>query len=141
MRLLRVLLVAFAVGACSSQRILNANEPVKVVTVDYKVIDSPQTERILVSYTNNGPTAVCFGPENWPSNGILLNNGLSTSLEIGHRVFPLEAEQDYCPHCTTRVEPGSKSIAFFKYSSFKVPVDLRRSEKKLSFHPVGFECR
>lgn len=133
-----LLLLAF--GGCANVSPLGANRPIDSFAIKYSITDNPEQMKIFVSYKNDKAEPVCFGPENWPSNGILINDGSLVSLIVGNITLPLGAEQDYCPKCTTKVPPGSESVAYFKYESFKVPEDLRNADKKLAFRPVGFIC-
>src|SRR5438309_427140 len=83
--------------------------PVSETNITYEVRDAPSEGKIYITYTNATSRAMCFGPNSWPSNGILINNGEEITISADGRVFFLNAEQDYCPNCQTRVEVGQKS--------------------------------
>lgn len=109
--------------------------------IDYRYEDSPQQRKILLYFRNTSRRSVCFGPENWPQNGILLNPGDEVSLEVAGRRYFLGPENDYCPRCNQKVLPGTEIQGFFDYQSFGFSSQIEGAEKKLSFSPVGFNCR
>lgn len=138
---MRWLILSLFVPICASLTAACINyAPVSGIYVNYKVRDAPREEKMYLIYTNTTARALCFGPNSWPSNGILINNGQEVSMSAGGRIFFLRAEQDYCPNCRTRVEPGQTSTQFLRYSSFDLPANLVDTEKKISLRPRGFPC-
>lgn len=113
----------------------------KSFKIDYRYVDSPQQKKILLYYRNTNRSSVCFGPENWPQKGILLNPGNEVYLKIAEQRYYLGPENDYCPRCNQKVLPGAELQGFFDYRSFGLPSQIEGSGKKLSFSPVGFSCR
>lgn len=135
------ILLFVGLASCAGGLRLSSDRVGVPIDIQYSMTDAPEEGRIYLSYANDTEEAICFGAENWPNNGLLLNNGAEVSLAVGGRIFLLELEQDYCPKCNIRVEPGEKSVAYLKYESFKLPADLTRAKKTLSFRPVGYRCR
>jgi hypothetical protein len=141
MRIGLIMCLLVALVSCTSGPRISSDRVGESIVVRYSMTDVPNEGRIYISYTNDTKAAICLGAENWPSNGLLLNNGEEVSLAVGGRAFFLESVQDYCPRCNIRVEPGAKSVAYLKYESFKLPADLIGAKKTLSFQPVGYRCR
>ncbi|HYI38706.1 MAG TPA: hypothetical protein VE053_00135 [Allosphingosinicella sp.] len=109
--------------------------------IDYRYEDSPVQRRILLFFHNTSNKPVCFGAENWPQKGILLNTGDEVFLEIGGERHFLAAEQDYCPFCNIKVLPGAEVQGYLEYKSFGLSTQIEFNEKKLVYSPVGFSCR
>lgn len=141
MRIGLMMCLLVALVSCAAGPRMSSDRVGEPIVVRYSMTDAPNEGRIYLSYANDTKAAICFGAENWPSNGLLLNNGEEVSLAVGGQTFFLESVQDYCPRCNIRVEPGAKSVAYLKYESFKLPVDLTGAKKALSFRPVGYHCR
>lgn len=108
--------------------------------IEYRYEDNPEQRRVLLYFRNTSRRPVCFGPENWPQKGILLNPGNEVSLEVEAQSYYLGAENDYCPRCSIKVSPGEEIQGFFDYKSFGLPGQIERAEKKLLFSPDGFSC-
>ena len=113
---------------------------IKSFEIKYDYVDDIKNDKIHVHYINNGKKTVCIGADNWPKNGIMLNNGSSVAIYIGDKKFFLEKEQDFCPFCQIKVKKRQILDDYFKYDSFDIPQYLRHSEKKLIFNPVAYEC-
>jgi hypothetical protein len=110
-------------------------------TLDYGTRDAPSEKKIYVSFRNTMNFPICLGAENWPNNGILLNDGKTVSVVVAGKTKFLKLEQDYCPRCSIRVAPQSESVAYFKYESFDLPETMTRIDKALSFTLLGYQCR
>jgi hypothetical protein len=136
-----ILPIIFALASCVGGSDFSANRVGGPIDIRYSVMDIPSEKKLYVSFRNDTNTPVCLGPENWPSNGILLNDGKTVSLMADGKSMFLKAEQDYCPKCSIRVGIGSESVAYFRYESFNIPENLIISKKALSFHPLGYRCR
>jgi hypothetical protein len=134
------LLCLFATVACKTPSDQPSRGP-ESFKIEYRYEDSPEQGRILLYFRNTRNKAVCLGAENWPQKGILLNTGNEVSLYVGGKKYFLAAEQDYCPYCTVKVLPGAEIQGYLAYQSFGLPSQIEGAEKKLSFSPVGFNCR
>jgi len=137
MRVVLFIIGLIVVGACASTRTANRSS----VLITYQTSDSPAQQRINLSYRNMSPHAICIGPENWPSSGVLLNPGNNVYIETGGKRFFLNAEQDYCPKCRRRVAKGEIITDFLHYDSFGLPPDLHMTPKTLSFKSIGIVCK
>lgn len=113
----------------------------KSFVVEYRYEDSPQQNKILLYFHNTSKKPICFGPENWPERGILLNPGGEVALEVAGQKYFLGPENDYCPRCNKKVAPGEMIQDYFEYKLFGLKKELELSDKKLHFSPVGFSCR
>lgn len=137
---IKFILPVVALTSCAGSSGVFATRTGSPVAIQYEVRDAPSEKRIYVSFRNYMKRPICLGAENWPSNGILLNNGTEVSVMSGGNEYMLQAEQDYCPRCSTKIAPSAISSAYFKYESFKLPESESLSKKELSFHPVGYQC-
>lgn len=126
---------------CAATVDRGANERTIGFPVPYRTVDNPANDRVEVYFTNSGTKSVCFGPENWPDKGILINNGREVSVTVGGKTYYLKTEQDYCPKCTISVKPSGTLSGYFKYESFGLPISEKGSSKTLNFRPIGFACR
>lgn len=141
MNIARVAPLALLAASCAGmvgQTPSRVGGPVKI---SYELRDSPDEKRLYLTFINDKPKPICMGAENWPSNGILLNDGNRVFLSVAGQKFSLNPEQDYCPNCTIKVKPSMKSVAFLKYESFNLPDQLSSAKKELVFEPVGYRCR
>ena len=141
MRLAEIASLALIAASCAG---LASETPSRVgspLQIRYELRDSPYEKRLYVIFTNDRPKSVCLGAENWPNNGLLLNDGGRAFLSVAGQRFALNPEQDYCPHCTIKVKPHMKLIGFLKYESFNLPENLYSAKKELAFQPVGYRCR
>ena len=139
LRSLSIALSAIFVVACATS--ISTVRAATSFPLEYVLSDKPDLGKLEVRFTNLTKRAVCLGPENWPQNGRLLNDGKGVSVEVGGKIFFLKPEQDYCPKCSVRVEPGQALDGLFRYSSFNLPPQFAPLPKKLNFAPVGFLCR
>ena len=135
-KLITVFLVLIISGCVAAA----GNSKVSHFGVDFDYSDDPSRGLIDLSYENKSRKSVCFGPENWPSNGTLLNNGSKVSLEINGQSYYLQAEQDYCPRCSVKVKPNGKLHGFLRYSSFNMPDSLSNEKKTLNYRLIGYSC-
>lgn len=109
--------------------------------VPLTVTDDPAGKRFVLSFVNDSKEDICLGAENWPSpGGILDNNGKEVSIAAGGRQFFLQAENDYCPKCQTRVGAGQRVDAPLYYRSFGLPDALAGESKTLSIRLIGARC-
>jgi hypothetical protein len=136
-----ILLISFFVTIGCQTTARYPNRGSENFKIEYNYEDSPEQKKILLYFRNVSKRAVCFGPEDWPQNGILLNTGDEVSLEVNGRRYFLGIEQDYCPRCNKKVSPGEEIQGFFYYKSFELKREDEQSEKKLFFSPVGSSCR
>jgi hypothetical protein len=113
----------------------------KSFKIDYRYEDDPHQRRILLYFSNTSSRSICFGAENWPQNGILLNTGEEVWLTVSGRRYFLAPEQDYCPRCAKKIVPGENFPGYLSYDSFGLKKEDEFSEKQLFFSPVGFSCR
>jgi hypothetical protein len=130
----------FATVACTTP-VERPNRSPDSFKIEYRYEDSPQQKKILLYFRNASKEPVCFGPGNWPENGILLNPGGEVSLEVAGQRYFLGPENDYCPRCNKKVSPGEEIQGFFNYNSFGLPKQVEPMEKKLNYSPVGFNCQ
>jgi hypothetical protein len=130
-----IIIIAIMAGCMSASKLALDHFP-----LNYRYVDNQENKEIFLSYTNSTARPVCFGPENWPSNGVLLNNGSEVYIAIdGKRLF-LRPQQDYCSQCTTKVNAGSTAVASLAYSSFGIPDSLKYAKKILFFNPMAYTC-
>jgi hypothetical protein len=140
-RALTIVSLSLALASCAGAVRVTAERIGEPTAVQYSVADTPNEQRIYVTFVNDSKAAICFGPENWPERGFLLNNGENVHLEVDEKKYYLESVQDYCPRCNIKVEPRTQISSYFKYESFYLPVDLMTAKKTLSFRPLGYKCR
>jgi hypothetical protein len=136
-----ILPLCLVLSSCVGGSVESINRVGDPIAIGYSVRDAPNEKRLYLTFRNAAAGPICLGAENWPSNGILLNDGKSVSLTVAGRTMFLRAEQDYCPKCTIKVKPQSESVAYFRYESFDLPANLAQALKELSFRPLGYKCR
>ena len=135
-----ILFICFCVIVACQMPAKYATRGPKNFKIEYRYEDSPQQRRILLYFRNTTKHPVCFGPENWPENGILLNPGGEVSLEVAGQRYFLGPENDFCPRCNKKVSPGEEIQDFFDYKSFDLKQEVEHSEKKLFFEATGYSC-
>lgn len=139
-RALILLIAFFAVTSCRTTEEY-ADRGSERFEIGYRYEDKPQQKKILLYFQNTSKKAICFGPENWPENGILLNSGDEVSLEVDGQQYFLSPENDFCPRCNKKVAPGGTVQDFLEYKSFGLKEESELSGKKLNFTPIGYSCR
>lgn len=136
-----VLMVCFFVFVACQSTVKYASRGPQTFKIDYRYDDDPHQKKILLFFYNTSKKPICFGPENWPDKGVLLNPGGEVALEVAGQKYFLDAENDYCPRCNKKIAPGELMQGYFEYKSFQLKKELELSDKKLHFSPVGFNCR
>ena len=70
----------------------------------------------------------------------MINDGTTVYIGVGQRKYYLQSEQDYCPDCMIKIDPGEEVRGYFNYSSFGMTAEDERQTKSLRFRPIGFDC-
>lgn len=134
---MKIIYTAIAIATASAC----AAGAVRLVPIDYRVVDSPETQSLQLIYKNSSTKKVCIGAENWPSKGgIIDNSGDEFYVTVNDKQYFLKLEQDYCPTCETKIKPGQTIESKLNYSSFDLPADLYNSPKTLHLKSTGYIC-
>ena len=119
-----------------------ATAAVRYVTINYTVLDQPESRSLKLVYSNDQAKNVCIDSSNWPTpNGIIDNSGTEFYVEVDGNRHLLKRQQDYCPGCGVNVKPGQSVEATLKYEAFDLPDSLYSKPKSLHLKSVGFFCR
>ena len=112
--------------------------------IAYTMVDQPILGLVELSYRNDTRGNVCLSPEQWPNQAGKIDQASDhVALIVDGRRLPIEDfNTGYCVGgCATVVAPGETVQSSIKYEDFRLPDELRRAPKALSFVPLGFRCR
>ena len=127
--------------------LLGCATTIEIVSIDYRLVDHPDEDRIELLYLNDTGKTLCLSADNWPSKvGALDQMGDVVFLVVGSERFPIMDTNMGVPVCygvcARRVAPGEEISASIRYDDFVgYREGLRYQPKSLIFSPTAFVCR